>query len=162
MDCSTPGLPVHHHLPELSQVMSIASVMPSNHLILCHPLLLPPSIFPSLRVFSSESVLGIRWPKYFLCLKFFTMQRPVTLSSKCWASVSRGILGSCWSWHRLWKQDTFSHGKQPYRWWRDIVAALWNLTAICFSVVLFGSTSVSYMLEPAPRGPAEHAEALSS
>ena len=44
--------------------MSIESVMPSNHLILCQPLLLPPSIFPSLRVFSNESVLRIRWPKY--------------------------------------------------------------------------------------------------
>ena len=44
--------------------MPIESVMPSNHLILCHPLLLPPSIFPSIRVFSSESVLCIRWPKY--------------------------------------------------------------------------------------------------
>ena len=44
--------------------MSIKSVMPSNHLILCHPLLLPPSIFPSIRVFSNESVLRIRWPKY--------------------------------------------------------------------------------------------------
>ena len=44
--------------------MSIESVMPSNHLILCHPLLLPPSIFPSIRVFSNESALRIRWPKY--------------------------------------------------------------------------------------------------
>ena len=44
--------------------MSIESVMPSNHLILCHPLLLPPSIFPSIRVFSNESALSIRWPKY--------------------------------------------------------------------------------------------------
>ena len=44
--------------------MSIKSVMPSNHLILCHLLLLPPSIFPSIRVFSNESVLPIRWPKY--------------------------------------------------------------------------------------------------
>ena len=44
--------------------MSIASVMPSNHVILCRPLLLPPSIFPSIRVFSNESVLCIRWPKY--------------------------------------------------------------------------------------------------
>ena len=44
--------------------MSIESVMPSNHLILCHPLLLLPSIFPSIRVFSSESALGIRWPEY--------------------------------------------------------------------------------------------------
>ena len=46
------------------KLMSIESVMPSNHLILCHPLFLPPSIFPSIRVFSSESVLCIRWPKY--------------------------------------------------------------------------------------------------
>ena len=44
--------------------MSVESVMPSNHLILCHPFLLPPSIFPSIRVFSNESVLHIRWPKY--------------------------------------------------------------------------------------------------
>jgi len=48
----------------LLKLMSIESVMPSNHLILCHPLLLPPSIFPSIRVFSNESVLGIRWTKY--------------------------------------------------------------------------------------------------
>ena len=48
----------------LLKLMSIESVMPSNHLILCHPLLLPPSIFPSIRVFSNESVLCIGWPKY--------------------------------------------------------------------------------------------------
>ena len=47
-----------------STSMSIESVMPSNHLILCCPLFLPPSIFPSIRVFSNESALGIRWPKY--------------------------------------------------------------------------------------------------
>ena len=48
----------------LLKLLSIESVMPSNHLILCHPLFLPPSIFPSIRVFSNESVLCIRWPKY--------------------------------------------------------------------------------------------------
>ena len=48
----------------LLKLISIESVMPSNHLIICHPLLLPPSIFPSIRVFSNESVLPIRWPKY--------------------------------------------------------------------------------------------------
>ena len=48
----------------LLKLMSIKLVMPSNHLILCHPLLLPPSIFPSITVFSNESVLHIRWPKY--------------------------------------------------------------------------------------------------
>jgi len=50
----------------LLKLMSIESVMPSNHLILCHPLLLLPSIFPSIRVFSNESVLHIRWPKYWI------------------------------------------------------------------------------------------------
>ena len=64
VDCSTPGFPVRHHLPELLRLRSIESVMPSNHLILCHPLLLLPSIFPSIRVFSNEPVLCIRWPKY--------------------------------------------------------------------------------------------------
>ena len=50
----------------LLKLMSIESVMPSNHLILCCPLLLPPSVFPSIRVFSNESVLRIRWPKYWV------------------------------------------------------------------------------------------------
>ena len=49
------------------KLMSIESVMPSNHLILCRPLLLPPSIFPSIRVFSNESALRIRWPQYWSC-----------------------------------------------------------------------------------------------
>ena len=60
MDCSMPGLPVLHHLPESAQTMSIESVMPSNHLILCRPLFFLPSIFPSIRVFSNESALRIR------------------------------------------------------------------------------------------------------
>ena len=60
MDHSTPGLPVHHQLPEFTQLMSFESVMPSNHVILCRPLLLLPSIFPSIRVFSNESALCIR------------------------------------------------------------------------------------------------------
>ena len=64
MDCSTPGFSVHHQLLSLLQLRSIESVMPSNYLILCGPLLLLPSIFPSIRVFSNESVLHIRWPKY--------------------------------------------------------------------------------------------------
>ena len=78
MNHSTPGFPVHHQLPEFTQthvhrvcvnsgslrkLMSIELVMPSNHLILCRPLLLL-SVFPSIRVFSNESVLCIRWPKY--------------------------------------------------------------------------------------------------
>ena len=61
---STPGLHVHHQLLEFTQTPSIESVMLSNHLILCHPLVLLSSIFPSIWVFSNESALHIRWPKY--------------------------------------------------------------------------------------------------
>ena len=64
MNCSTPGLPVHPNSRSLLRLMSIELVMPSNQLILCCPLLLLPSNFPSIRVFSNESALRIRWPKY--------------------------------------------------------------------------------------------------
>ena len=64
MDCGTPGLLSIANSQGLLKLMSIESVMPSNRLILCRPLLLLPSIFPSIRVLSSESVLRIRWPEY--------------------------------------------------------------------------------------------------
>ena len=63
LDWSMPGLLVHHQLPDLLKLLSIDTVMPSNHLIPCCPLP-PPSIFPSIRVFSNESVLCIKWQKY--------------------------------------------------------------------------------------------------
>ena len=64
MDYSMPSSSVLHYLRSLLRSMSIESMMLSNHLILCHPLLLLPSIFPSIRGFSNESALRIRWPKY--------------------------------------------------------------------------------------------------
>ena len=66
MDCGMLGFPVHHQLLELSQTQdtNVELVMPSNHLILLRPLLLPPSVFPSIRVFSNESDLRIRWSNY--------------------------------------------------------------------------------------------------
>ena len=64
MNRSTPGLPAITNSRSPSKPMSIELVMPSSHLILCRPLLLLPSIFPSIRVFSNESALHIRWPKY--------------------------------------------------------------------------------------------------
>ena len=63
-DCSTPGFPVHYHSQNLLKLMSFESVMPSNHLILCRPCLLLPSILPSIRGFSNESALRIRRPNY--------------------------------------------------------------------------------------------------
>ena len=68
--CSMPGLPVHHQLPEFTQTHVHWVVMPSNHLILCHPLLLLPSIFPSIKVFSNESALRIRWPLEWVAIPF--------------------------------------------------------------------------------------------
>ena len=64
MDCSIPGLLVHHELPVYSNSSPLSPVMPPSHLNLSRSLLLQPSIFPSIRVFSNESVLPIRWPKY--------------------------------------------------------------------------------------------------
>ena len=64
MNCSSPGLSVYHQLPEFTKLTSIESVMPSSHLILCCPLLLLPPTPPSIRVFSNELTLCMRWPKY--------------------------------------------------------------------------------------------------
>ena len=69
MDCSMPGLPVPHYLLESAKLMFIDSVMPSNHLMLFCPLLLLPSLLPSIRVFFSESALSIRWSNYW-CYSF--------------------------------------------------------------------------------------------
>ena len=83
MDYSTPDFTVLHHLPDdLSpNLMSIESVMPSNHLILCHPLLLP-SILPSIRVFSNESTLHITWPKY------WSFSFSINPSNEYWGLIS--------------------------------------------------------------------------
>ena len=64
IDCSTPGSLSFTNSRSSPKLMSIELVMPPSHLILCHPLLLLPSIFPSIRVFSNESALHIRWPEY--------------------------------------------------------------------------------------------------
>ena len=83
MDCSTPGFPVHHpNSQSLLKLMSIESVMLSNHLILCRPLLLLPSIFPSIRFFSNESVLCIRW------LNYWSFSFSISPSNECSGLIS--------------------------------------------------------------------------
>ena len=92
MDCSTPGFPVLQYFPEFAQIMSIESVMPSNHLILYHPLLLLPSVFPSIRVFSNNSALCIRWPK---CWSFSFSISPFSVYSVLiifWLCISQLII----------------------------------------------------------------------
>ena len=89
MDCSTPGLPVHHNSQSLLKLMFIESVMPSNHLILCHPLLLLPSIFPSIRVFSNESVHCIRCFK--LVLEYWSFSFSISPSNEYSGLISFSI-----------------------------------------------------------------------
>ena len=88
MNHSTPNLPVHHQLPESPKPMSIESVMPSNHLILCYPLLLLPSIVPSFRLFSHESALCIRWSKY------WSFSFSISPSNEHPGLISFGLVGS--------------------------------------------------------------------
>ena len=116
MNRSSPGLPVHHQVPESLKLTSIESVMPSSHLILCHPLLLLPPIPPSIRVFSNESTLRMRWPKYWSFS--FTISpsnehpRLISFRMDCWISLqSEGLcqvtsknlpaLGSACSFHQI-------------------------------------------------------------
>ena len=96
----------------LLKLISIKSVMPSNHLILCHPLLLSPSIFPSIRVFSNEQVLCIRWPKY--CSFSFSISLPneysglISLGWTDWISLQSKGLSRVFSNTTVQKHQFFS------------------------------------------------------
>jgi len=97
----TPWTAAHQASPAITnsqsllKLMSIESVMPSNHLILCHPLLLLPSIFPSIRVFSSESVLCIRWPKYWS----FSFASVLPMNIQDWFPLGLTLLISLYHWY---------------------------------------------------------------
>ena len=97
----------------LPKLMSIESVMPSNHLILCHPLLLPPWIFPSIRVFSNESLLRIRWPKYIgvsgsALVLTMNIQDWIPLGWTGWISLQSKGLSRVFSNNTVQKQQLFS------------------------------------------------------
>ena len=100
MGCSMPGFPVLHHLLELPTLMCIELVMPCNQLILCHPLLLLPSVFHSIRVFSNELVLCIRWPKCWHFSFVFQMGSVVTDTPNyltwSWVQVSVSTVKCTW------------------------------------------------------------------
>ena len=120
MDRIMPGFLVHYQIYILLKLMSIKSVMPSNHLILCRPLLLLSSIFPSIFVFSNESILCIRWPKYWsfsfsispsnefsglIAFQFSSVQSlsRVQLSTTPWITAHQASLSitNSWSLHKL-------------------------------------------------------------
>ena len=111
MNCSTPGLPVHPNSQSLPKLMSIESVMPSNHLILCRPLPLLPSIFPSIRVFSEESVLRIRWPK------FWSFSFSISLSNEY-----SGLISFRTDWfdplQKQQKYNTYGQREEGQRYWQ--------------------------------------------
>ena len=94
MDCSTPGLPVHHQLPSFLRLMFIESVMPSSHLILCQPLLLLPSIFTSIRVFSNEKRGGLFLPFKDLTV-FHCVDRPHFVYTFIW-SMNTWTVSTFW------------------------------------------------------------------
>ena len=118
LDCSTPGFLVHHQLPELTQTRVHWVGDAIQPFILCHPFLLVPSIFPSIRVFSKESVLHIRWPKYWSFN--FSISPPMNIQG--WYHLrltglislqSKGLSGVFFS-TTIWKHQFF--GTQPSMW----------------------------------------------
>ena len=117
MDCSTPGLLLITNSQSILKLMSIESVMPSNHLILCRPLLLLPSIFPSIRVFSNQSVLHIWWPKYwsfsFTISPSNEYSRLISLKTGLISLLSKGLSG-VFSSSTVWRHQFF--GVLPSLW----------------------------------------------
>ena len=87
MECSTPGSPSFTISQSLFKLMFIESMVPSNHLILCHPFLLLPSIFPSIRVFSNELALHISWPNY------WSFSFSISSSNEYSGLISLGLTG---------------------------------------------------------------------
>ena len=119
MYCCMPGFPVLHYPKSLLKLMSTESVMASNHLILCCPLLLLPSIFPSIRVFSNELILHIRWPKYwsFSFSISSSNEYPGLISFRMdWLDLlaAQETLKSFLQHHSSKKSGTIGHGNRPY------------------------------------------------
>ena len=131
MDYSMSGFPVHPHLPELAKLMFIETVMPSNHLVFHRPLLLLPSILPSIRVFSNESALRIRWPKYwsfsFSIVLPVNVQDWFSLGLTAWISLQTKGLSRVFSSTTAQQHQFF--GTQPSLWtnshiWTGLLSSL--------------------------------------
>ena len=124
-DCNSPGLLFLTISWSLLKLTSIESVMLSNHLVLCCPLLLLPSIFPSTRVFSSELALCIRWPNYWTCFSFSTnpSNEGLIFLRVDWFDLLKGV-SRVFSCTTVWKHHFF--GTQPSLWFNShIHICLW-------------------------------------
>ena len=122
----------------LLKLMSIISVMPSNHLILCHSLLFLPSIFPSIRAFSSESVLCTRWPKYWIFSYSINGKNRICLppcSSKAHSSLLFPIAVNATIIYQLFKLETWTSSLTPPLWppphCNRILATIVSLCCCC-------------------------------
>ena len=154
MNRSMPGLPGITDSRSLPRLISIESVMPSSHLILCHPLLLLPPIPPSVRVFSNESTLRMRWPKYWswglyllfnllifnwriaalqYCVGFCHASAQISV---CWvASGRRHHCGQCLQDPRVYRVEEWDSGAGIPRLWHLRLNRLWSFSAsVSFSV----------------------------
>ena len=129
MDCSTPGFPVHHQLLKLAQTHVLKSVMPSNHLICCRLLLLPPSIFPSIRVFSNESVLHIMRPKYWSFS--FSISPCSEYSGLISFRVHSGLIPGWISLQSKGLSRVFSNTTAQQHQFSGVQPSLWSTSHIC-------------------------------
>ena len=120
MDCSMPGFPVPHQLQEFTQTHVHCGSDGSNHLILCHPLLLPPSIFPSIRVFSNVLVLRIRCPKY------WSFSFSISPSNEYSGLISSGLI----SLQSNGLSRVFSSVTIPKHQFFGAESSLWSLTSV--------------------------------
>ena len=117
-------LPCPSPSPRACSLMSIKLVMPSNHLILCHPLLLLPSVFPNISIFSNESVLHIRWPKYwnfsFSISPSNEYSELISFGIDCWISLKSKGLSRIFSNTTVKKHQFF--GAQPSLWLNSYIS----------------------------------------
>ena len=140
MDCRTPSFSVPFTISRsLLKLMSIESVMPSNHLFLCHPLLLPLSIFPSIRVFSHELVLCIRWPKYWSFRFSISTSSEISLWSR---GLSRVFSSTTIQKHQFFSTHSSSwSNSHPYMTTRKIIALTRQLFVSNVMSLLFNTLS---------------------
>ena len=128
MDCSTSTFPVLPHLPQLAQTHILELVIPPNHVILCHLLLLLPSVFPSIKVFSKESALWVKGPKYWSFIFSIDPSNEysglISLTWTCWIYLQSKGLSKVFSNTTVHKHQFFS---AQLSWWSSSHIHTWLL-----------------------------------